>query len=281
MLLKVPRPDEQRAIAQVLGTLDDKIEINRRTNETLEAIARAIFKSWFVDFDPVRKRADDRDPYLPKAIADLFPDRFEKTVIEDIPAQWEVGTLGDIAALVKEPINPLDNPSGEFLHLSIPAFDEGQQPKQEAGAAIKSLKFRVPDNVVLLAKLNPEIERVWLVDVGTLDRAVCSTEFLVLRPKPPFSRFYLYCLARSPGFRSEIEGLVTGTSKSHQRAQADAVLDLVAPLPQPKIVKAFESVVAPLLERTLANKREMRTLAALRDTLLPKLVSGELRVKDP
>ena len=98
--LQIPPLPEQRAIAHILGTLDDKIELNRRMNETLEAMARALFKSWFVDFDPVRAKAEGRDPGLPKPLADLFPDSFEDSELGEIPKGWEVKTIGDLADVV-------------------------------------------------------------------------------------------------------------------------------------------------------------------------------------
>ncbi len=135
----------------------------------------------------------------------------------------------------------------------------------------------MPDGVILLSKLNPDIERVWMVDVRAGERAVCSTEFLVLRARTPFTRTYVYCLARSPLFRQQIEGLVTGTSKSHQRAQVDSILTLAVAVPPLSIVAVFDHTAAHLLARTLECRRESHALAALRDTLLPKLISGELR----
>ena len=146
------------------------------------------------------------------------------------------------------------------------------------GEGIKSQKSRVPVGVILLSKLNPEIERVWLVDVQPGERAVCSTEFLVLRSRVPSKRSYAYCLARSPMFRQQIEALVTGTSKSHQRAHADTVLGLSAIRVPAPVIKAFDKCASGLLERTLASRREIRSLAALRDALLPKLLSGEVSV---
>jgi len=278
--ISLPPIDEQRAIAHILGTLDDKIELNRRMSETLEAMARALFKSWFVDFDPVRAKAEGRDPGLPQPLADLFPARLVDSKRGEIPEGWEVGTLGDVVEQLRENENPLASPEDTFRHFSIPAFDDGQWPKQELGESIKSQKSRVLPGVVLLSKLNPEIERVWLVDVQPADRAVCSTEFLVLQPRPPHGRSYAYCLTRSPVFRQEIEGLVTGTSKSHQRAQVGSILGLTVATPPVLLVQHFERAAEPLLKRTLACRRESHTLAALRDTLLPKLISGELRVKD-
>ena len=276
----LPPIKEQRAIAHILGTLDDKIELNRRMSETLEAMARALFKSWFVDFDPVRAKAEGRDPGLPRLLADLFPARLVESEPGEIPEGWEETSFGAVVEQLREKENPLKSPDVKFLHFSIPAFDDGQWPRIEAGETIKSQKSRVAPGSVLLSKLNPEIERVWFVDVPPGDRSVCSTEFLVLRPRSPYGRSYVYCLARSPVFRQEIEGLVTGTSKSHQRARVGAILGLGVIRPPEPLLAQFETKVGPLLERTLACRRESRTLASLRDTLLPKLISGELRVED-
>ena len=276
--LQLPPLPEQRAIAHILGTLDDKIELNRKINETLETMARGLFKSWFVDFDPIRAKAEGRDSGLPKHLADLFPDSFEASELGEIPRGWAVGRFGDVVDHLRDQENPLLSPDVLFPHFSIPAFDEGQTARLEYGESIKSLKSRVPAGVVLLSKLNPEIERVWLVDVGSTDRAVCSTEFLVLNPRPPFTRSFVYCLMRSPFFRQQIEGLVTGTSKSHQRAQVESILNLPVIIPPSSIVAAFDRMSESLLARTLECRRESRTLPALRDTLLPKLISGEVSV---
>jgi len=276
----VPPLPEQRAISHILGTLDEKIELNRRMNETLEAIARAIFKSWFVDFDPVLAKAEGRDPGLPKHIADLFPDSFEDSELGEIPHGWEIGRFCNIVERLRNQENPLVSPDVMFHHFSIPAFDEGQWPKLELGESIKSIKSCVQPDTILLSKLNPEIERVWLVDVNVTNRAICSTEFLVLRSLSLYGRPYVYCLMRSPLFRQQIEALVTGTSKSHQRAQADSILTLAILLPPKPIAKAFDKTASLILERTQSCRRESRTLAAIRDALLPKLISGKLRIKD-
>ena len=300
---------EQRAIAHVLGTLDDKIELNQRMNETLEEMARALFKSWFVDFlpvrakqrartqtgDPVRANAAARTPpqggsdwtveraraYLDsmdKSVVDLFPDRLVDSELGEIPEGWEVGKLSDIVTRLTSNENPGLSPSTEFSHFSIPAYDEGQLPKRELGKEIKSSKSRVPQNVVLLSKLNPEIERVWLADALPTEKAICSTEFLVLLARPPFTRSYVYFIARSPLFREQMKSLVTGTSKSHQRSPANAVLSIDTVLPSQEIAEAFELSASRVLRRVLDNRKESRTLATLRDALMPKLVSGEMRI---
>ncbi len=278
--IRWPPLPEQRAIAHILGTLDDKIELNRRMSETLEAMARALFQSWFIDFHPVRAKAEGRDPGLPKRLADLFPARLVDSELGEIPEGWDVGRFGDVVETLRDQENPLESRRVLFQHFSIPAFDEGQWPKCEPGGVIKSLKSRVPEEVILLSKLNPEIERVWLVDVRPDDRAVCSTEFLVLRARSPFARSYGYCLARSSRFRQQIEALVTGTSKSHQRAHVESILNIKVALPAVRIAEAFNGIAVNALNRSLACRRDSRTVSALRDLLLPKLISGDLRVKD-
>ena len=274
---------EQRAIGHVLGTLDDKIELNRRMNETLEEMARALFKSWFVDFEPVRAKMDgcwrrgESLPGLPAEHYDLFPDRLVPSELGDIPEGWEVRQFSDIATQLRDNENPTVSPDIEFSHFSIPAYDEGQTPKLELGADIKSTKSRVPQDTVLLSKLNPEIKRVWLVDIAPDERAICSTEFLVLKARPPFQSCYVYCLALSPFFRQQIESIVTGTSKSHQRAPANAILSLEAAVPPAQVIKAFQTSASGLLQRSMTLRRESRDLAAQRDGLLPGLVSGKFR----
>jgi type I restriction enzyme, S subunit len=274
----LPPLDEQRAISHILGSLDDRIGLIERMIETLEATARALFRSWFVDFDAVRAKSQGHDPGMPKVLGRLFPSSFEQSAMGEVPTGWKVGRFGDVVEHLREQDSPLAAPGALFHHFSIPSFDEGQSPKFEYGENIRSLKSRVPIGVILLSKLNPEIERVWMVDVRSDERAVCSTEFLVLRARPSVTRAYVYCLARSPLFRQQIEGLATGTSKSHQRAQASSILGLAVVIPPPPVITAFERIAASALAHTLLCRREARTLAALRDTLLPHLISRELSV---
>jgi type I restriction enzyme S subunit len=275
--IPLPTLDEQRAIAHILGTLDDKIELNRRMNETLEAMARALFKSWFVDFDPVRAKAEGRDPGLPKQIADLFPDSFEDSELGEIPKGWRVGKVEEFATLSRDSINPGEFSDEVFDHFSIPAFDEGWRPKTALGAEIKSNKFIVPSNAVLVSKLNPRIPRVWLPVVRDNHRAVCSTEFLVTVPRPGISREFLFSFLSSDIFAGVFETLVTGTSGSHQRVKPDGLLAMDAVIPGEPVIRQFTNVVRPLVTRVNHARDKSDTLASLRNTLLPNLISGELR----
>lgn len=278
--LRLPSLETQREIATLLGALDDRITLLRETNDTLEAIAQALFKSWFVDFDPVRAKQEGRTPEgMDEATAGLFPDGFEGSELGAIPRGWRIGVFGNLAALVKGSVNPLDAPQQEFEHYSLPAFDANQLPILELGVSIKSNKTRICSGVVLQSKLNPHIPRVWLpLHVGA--GAVCSTEFLPWLAKAPVSPEAVYCLLRSPAFESAVRTLVTGTSNSHQRVKPDQVAALRTVVATAEIYEAFTEAVRPLLRRVGENRQLCMQLGAIRDTLLPRLISGQLRMPE-
>jgi type I restriction enzyme S subunit len=274
-----PRPI-QRWVGALNDSVDQRLQLLRQTNTSLETIAQALFKSWFVDFDPVHAKAEGREPDgMDVATAALFPDSFEDSPLGPIPQRWRAGTFGDLAILAKGSINPLHAPDTVFEHYSLPAFDVGGWPVFELGACIMSNKTRVPQGAVLQSKLNPRIPRVWLLGyVG--DWAVCSTEFLPWIPRSHASSSLLYCLLQSAGFAAAVLTLVTGTSNSHQRVKPDQVAALPTVVPDGALVAAFDRTVKPLLDQTLANRQRMQTLTQLRDTLLPRLISGKLRLPE-
>jgi type I restriction enzyme, S subunit len=166
-----------------------------------------------------------------------------------------------------------------FDHYSIPSFDEHNLPVPETGKAIKSNKFIVPRDAVLLSKLNPRIPRVWLPDVRAERRSICSTEFLVLR-HTQVSREYLFSLCTSDAFLQEFTTMVTGTSGSHQRVKPEFLEAIEVTIPDAATMQHFTELVAPIYRRIALNLRENLALSALRDTLLPKLLSGEARLLD-
>jgi len=280
--LPVPLPPlpEQKAIAAVLGALDDKIELNRRMNATLEAMARALFQSWFVDFDPVRSKLDGRQPVgLDPVTAALFPEHFQDSEAGHIPVDWRVGQVRDLATLNRRAVNPGDFPTEPFDHFSLPAYDNGRTPKAELGSAIMSNKFVVSRDSVLLSKLNPHIPRIWLPDLHATRRSVCSTEFIVASTRPGYSREFLFSLFTSGAFASTYGTLVTGTTGSHQRIRPESVLDMKIVIPPPPLVDAFAVLAKPMFDQINRNIDQSRTLAILRDTLLPKLLRGDLIIE--
>ena len=274
-----PRPVQDEA-ARILGALDDRIDNLRRTNTTLEAIAQALFKSWFVDFDPVRAKAEGREPEgMDAATAALFPCELEVSELGPIPRGWRRLAFGDVATLTRGSVNPAATPEEEFQHYSLPAFDTGQMPLSERGETIKSNKTPISTGAVLVSKLNPHIPRIWLVG-NARDRAVCSTEFLVWIPKAGVGSAFVYSLAASPEFNSRMRQLVTGTSNSHQRVKPDQLAGVEIAAGSDEAVARFECVAAPLLARVAHNRQQANLLASLRDTLLPRLISGKLRLPE-
>jgi type I restriction enzyme S subunit len=279
--IEVGVPDKalQRAIAHILGTLDDKIELNRRMNETLEAIARALFKSWFVDLDPVRAKAEGRDLGLPKHIADLFPDSFEDSELGEIPKGWEVVPLPEVIEI--NPVRRLRKGDiAPYLDMAnMPT--RGHSPDAVTERAFGSgMRFISGDTLV--ARITPCLEngKTAYVDFLKDDQVGWgSTEYVVLRPKPPLPTEYAYCLARSNEFRDFAIQSMTGSS-GRQRVPPEALSHFLVVSPPKEIAELFGQLIMPLFSRVYAATRESRTLAALRDTLLPKLISGVLRVKD-
>lgn len=241
--IPVPSLPTQRRISAFLVALDDKIELNKRMNATIDALVGAAFAA-------------------------------------RVGSDGATKSVGDLVELSWETFDPQASPDAVFDHFSIPAFDAAREPSRETGRAIKSTKLRVPAGSVLLSKLNPRIPRVWLPDIRDGRAALCSTEFLVCVPRPQFDAAFVYAFLSSPTFRTEFATLVTGTSGSHQRVKRADFLTFPAPAPPADAVAAFSDVAQPLLDRMLNNRRESETLAQLRDTLLPKLVSGELRLRD-
>lgn len=191
-----------------------------------------------------------------------------------------MGQVGDLLSLSREVINPLSAPDQLFDHYSIPAFDEGRQPIRQRGEEIRSNKFLVREGSVLLSRLNPRIPRVWLPILREDVSSVCSTEFAVTVPTLPFTPEFVYGLFGSQEFQETLATLVTGTSGSHQRVKPRDLLDISVALPEESTIRAFTALVHPLLARARACIAESGTLAGLREALLPKLISGEIRIRD-
>lgn len=276
MPVRFPEPAEQRAIAAVLSALDDKIDLNRRMNETLEASARALFRDWFVDFGPTRGKAEGRPAYLAPDLWSLFPDRLGD---DGVPKGWKFGTLADLLVIApKEPVK-----SG----IPAPYLDMAALPTRGANPdlpteRVYSAGTRFRNGDALLARITPCLENGKTAYVQNLpDDAVGwgSTEFIVLRAKAPIPSPVSYLIARDEDFRRHAIQSMTGTS-GRQRANADAIAGYPVAVPDGQdIWEALGSILAPIFDQTAANERESRTLAETRDALLPKLMSGAIRVR--
>ena len=271
---KVPKPDlpVQQRIADVLGKLDDKIELNRRMNRTLEKMAAAIFKSWFIDFDPVHAKAEGRDPSLPPEIADLFPDTFEDSDLGPIPKGWDCSTVGDEFSLTMG-----QSPPGETYNESregTPFF----QGRRDFG-------FRFPTNRVYctaptrFAARGDTLMSV-RAPVGDVNMAIdrCSVGRGVAAARHKSTSIsYTYYAFRSLRDRFEVyngEGTVFG-SISQKDLRAIPWL-----APDDSVVSRFDQMAGPIDQRIELNEVQNRRLAGLRDILLPKLLSGEIELPE-
>lgn len=196
-----------------------------------------------------------------------------------VPAGWKVGVVGDLMTLNKGSVNPLKQPHTFFQHFSLPAFDNGQMPSIDLGSEIKSNKTKIDSRCVLLSKLNPHIPRIWLPS-SVEQNAVCSTEFLPLMSKLTLSTSFIYTFLSSESFVASLGQYVTGTSNSHQRIQPDVLLSQKSIVPSVEVIEAFEAIANPLYEKVKASRELVSTLSRIRNTLLPRLISGKLRIQD-
>ena len=269
-------PGAQQAIAHILGTLDDKIELNRRMNQTLEAMARAIFHDWFVDFGPVRAKLDGREPYLPPELWDLFPDRLVDSELGEIPEGWEVKALGEVLEL--NPREPMKR--GTIApYIEMAALPTSSSCPDEAVLREFTSGTRFRNGDTLLARITPCLENGKTAFVQSLPEDIVgwgSTEFIVMRAIPPVPAEYPYLLGREEGFREHAIQSMTGTS-GRQRVQVDALAPYLLPFPPTDVWATFSSLVGPMFVDIEITRKQSYSLAAQRDALLPKLVSGELR----
>lgn len=280
-MFKLPPIEEQRAIAHILGTLDDKIELNRKQNETLEAMARALFKAWFVDFEPVRAKMEGRWqrgqslPGLSAHLYDLFPDRLIESELGEIPEGWEMRSLDSIAnylnglALQKFP------PESETEFL--PVIKIAQLRTGNTNGADKASTKIKPDYVVVdgdvLFSWSGSLEvEVWNGGRGALNQHL----FKVTSNEVPKWFYFFATRHHLPDFRAIAAGKATTMGHIQRKHLADARI-AVAP---PEIMKKFDALISPQFDQMINNAQQSRTFAQLRDTLLPKLISGELRMRD-
>ncbi len=273
--IALPDLDEQRRIAHILGTLDDKIELNRRMNETLEAIARALFKSWFVDFDPVRAKSEGRDLGWSPDVAGLFPDSFEDSDLGEIPTGWKVGQFGDVAEHPRRGVQP------NAIDASTPYIALEHMPKRcialsEWGVAdrVESNKSEFRRGEILFGKLRPYFHKVGVAPVD----GVCSTDVLVVMPRVEDWFGFVLGHVSSDAFVEYTNAGSTGT-KMPRTSWGDMARYPVV-LPSVAASRAFTAYFRPLVARIVATIHESRTVAAMRDTLLPKLISGQISVRE-
>ena len=267
----LPEMAKQRKIAAILGALDDKIEVNRKASATLEEMARALYRSWFVDFDPVWARLEGRQPaHMDAATAALFPDSFDD---EGLPVGWSEPGLDQIAdflngaALQKYPAPD----GGEYLTvIKIAELRNGISPGSGRASSDLPEKFKVADGDILFSWSGSLLQRVWTGGAGALNQHLFKVTSSVV---PKWFHFFAVDY-HMEDFRTIAASKATtmGHIQRHHLSEAKVAL------PNSHLLSAADRIVAPLFKRMVQTDLESRTLATLRDTLLPRLMSGELRV---
>ncbi|MPM15719.1 hypothetical protein SDC9_62091 [bioreactor metagenome] len=266
----LPPLSDQHSIAHILGTLDEKIELNRRMNETLEAMARALFKSWFVDFDPVRAKVEGRDTGLPPEISDLFPDEFVDSELGEIPKGWRVDAIYEVADVVYG------------APFSSKLFNSNKD-----GKPLIRIRDLINENPgIWTAEIHP---KGYLVNPGEIvvgmdgefraylwggEKAWLNQRLCVFRPKDSVPSFFLFNTILAP--LAEVEATEIATTVIHLgKNDIDRFKSIISPI---NVLNAFGKITQPLFHKIIIGKQQSRTLSSLRDTLLPKLISGEIRV---
>ena len=250
MQYKVPcfNYETQLRIGKLLRSIDDRIAVNKKINDNLEQQAQAIYH-----------------------------ERFETVSPNDLPSDWRIVTLGEVATISNKSFNPLKEPEILLEHYSIPAFDEARFPVFELSTSIKSNKFIIDASCFMISKLNPTTKRVWKPYCLT-GNAVCSTEFIVYKAKDKTITDFLYSVIDSNSFSDFMCSHVTGSTGSRQRTTPSDTLSYELILPSEDDLAEFQSLVSPMYAQIRINAIENDRLKRLRDSLLPKLMSGEIDV---
>ena len=224
----------------------------RVLNKNLEQQAQLIFQSWFIDYEPFGGAC---------------------------PSDWKLSTLGQIAVIKTDSWSPVKKPNVVVEHYSIPAFDEQRYPVFEIASGIKSNKYILSPDSVIISKLNPDTKRIWR-PMCLSAHPVCSTEFIVYEARKQEQRDYVYSILDSTSFLNHLCSYTTGSTNSRQRAVPKSTLDFTLHLPPDSVIENFCKIVTPIYDLIASNIVENQSLAKARDTLLPRLISGELDVSD-
>jgi type I restriction enzyme S subunit len=281
----LPPLPEQKVIARILGTLDDKIELNRRMNATLEGMARALFQSWFVDFDPVHAKAAGRQPSgMDAPTAALFPASFQDSALGEIPSSWSVCKLKSLTSKIGSGATPRGGSDvyvdeGPALIRSQNVYDHeftwAGLARLSEKSATELRNVMVVKNDILFNITGDSILRTCVVDPTVLPARV-NQHVAIIRADQTVSARYLHLYLVQPTMKSFLIGLSAGATRhAITKGQLDSIN---VPRPPNDIMAAFDKLTSPLFDQIDANRAQSRTLATLRDTLLPRLLSGELQV---
>lgn len=267
--VSLPPLEEQEKIADILSSLDDKIQLNNEMNKTLEEMAQSIFKRWFVDFE---FPDEDGKPY--KSNGGEMVD----SELGMIPKGWEVKELSQLVNIITKSEKPFENEDILYEHFSIPALDSNKLPILEFGNSISSNKYKIDNDCILISKLNPNNKRIWNPYCNT-SNSICSTEFIVYKPINNYPKSYVYEIINSDEFTKFLVANATGSTGSRQRVKPKETLGYKIVLPTIDKIIEIDKILSPIHKNIQLNTQESNAILQIRDTLLPKLMSGDIRIK--
>jgi putative hsdS len=268
IVVKLPDLNIQKAVANILFNLRKKLEINNQINQELEAMAKTLYDYWFVQFDFPDQNGK---PYKSSGGKMVYNQELKR----EIPEGWGVEKLDSLLKIGKETTNPKKFPNEEFKYYSIPEFDTTGTYSLERGESIKSNKFKVEKNDLLVSKLNPWFNRVIY---NLEENAISSTEFIVWKTFNRFEKNFLYQVATGKEFIEYCTRFATGTSNSHKRVSPDTMIGFQIPFEKTYIQK-FGEIIDSIRTQVLQNNEQNRELTRLRDWLLPMLMNGQVKVE--
>ena len=269
--IDVPDYSTQCGIGDVLSAIDAKIEVNTHISVALESMAKMIYIYWFTQFDFPNVEGK---PYRSSGGKMVWNEQLKR----EIPKGWEVGTIDSILAIDNNSVDPSKLGDTIMEHYSIPAFDDGKYPVFEPANTIESGKYIVNRECILTSKLNPHFKRLWDPYCDT-DNAICSTEFIVYRPRDLWTRSYCFAVLNSDSFYAHMVSNATASTGSRKRIQPDVSASFQLAIPDEQTIRAFVKVYDPILKQLKNLRKENHELANLRDWLLPMLMNGQATVE--
>lgn len=269
--IKVPKNIVHQNFISSLGkSLDNKIEINKKIITNLEELSQTLFKHWFVDFEFPDKNGA---PYKSSG-GEMIDSELGK-----IPSNWKIYKLKDIASHKKETFNPKKSKEVIVKHFSLPAYDNEEQAIEEEVNKIKSNKWIINNNCVLFSKMNPDTKRIWLPVIDNKKLNVASSEFVVMESPNNKTNSFIYNICLNSQFIDYLKANTTGSTNSRQRVKPTIAVNYKLAI-EDSIVKKYSEIITPYMEEMKILRSEIGKLTQLRDTLLPKLMSGEIEIPD-
>ena len=269
--LLIPIIDTQESVASISKKLYRKLALNKHLCKELEAMAKTLYDYWFTQFD---FPDDERKPYRSSGGEMVWNEQLKR----EIPKGWGVGTVDTLLKIDNTSVDPKKLGNAVMEHYSIPALDEDHSPSYEPAYTIESGKYRVDKECILTSKLNPRFKRLWDPFCDTKN-AICSTEFIVYRPRKLWMRPFCYAVLNSDAFYTHMSNKAIASTGSRKRIQPDVSAAFALAIPDDGTIRSFSALCDPIMKKLKSLYRENRELQRLRDWLLPMLMNGQARVE--